>query len=89
MQVWGNLSIGTMSGKAMYAGDGVLIARTNDSDNPDFDTPSNNLVILEKVPERYAEKIVPGKTLTGIGKLLSTNEDVSWEMWHATRPIKR
>lgn len=89
MQVWGRLSIGTMSGNMMYAGDGIVIARTNDTTHPGFISPLNILVELSNVPERYAEKVAPDKTLSGKGKILLTNEVVDWEMWYPTRPIKK
>ncbi len=89
LQVWGRLLIGTMSGNAMYFDNGILIARTNNADSPIFADRGNILVVLEKVPERYAEKVTPEKTLNGSGKILITNEEVSWEMWYPTRLIKR
>ena len=89
LKVWGRLAIGPEAGDWAYAGNGIILSRTTDTNNPVFSTGSNALVFLSGVPERFAERVTPANTLGGEGRLLMTNENVRWEMWYPTRPIIR
>ena len=89
LKVWGRLPIGPEAGDWGYAGNGIILARTTDTNLPVFATGSNLLVFLDNVPQRFAERVTPANSLNGEGRLLQTNENVSWEMWYPTRPIPR
>jgi len=89
LKVWGRLPIGPEAGDWGYAGNGIILARTTDTNLPVFATGSNLLVFLDNVPQRFAERVTPANTLSGEGRLLQTNENVSWEMWYPTRAIPK
>ncbi len=87
--VWGRYSFGPATGNWAYFGNGIGIARTNDMNHPYFTQVGNVLLVLNDVPERFAEQVTPETTLNGIGRHFMTKEEITWEMRYPTLPIKK
>lgn len=88
-KVAGRYEFGQKSGKWAYWRDGLILSRTNNTNDPLFSQHANLLLVLSLVPRNFAEKLLPLEIIRGFGRHYTTNEDISWEMKFPTRPIRK
>lgn len=85
----GRYRFGPKSGKWAYWRDGILLSRTTNINDPLFKLPANLLIVLSGVPERFAEKLMPGETLRGAGRHYTNNEELTWQMRLPIAPLRK
>lgn len=81
-RIGGRLDIRDDDGDWMYGSrsSAALVSTALDSD-PYWSNPANWLVMMNNVPDRFAEKIGCGDLLVGDGKLFLSEEPIRWKMW--------
>lgn len=82
-KIGGRLDIGDDDGDWMYGPRSIIsiVSTALDSD-PRWSNPSNWLVTLNNVPDRFAEKLGCGDYFSGDGIINLTREKLLWKMWY-------
>ena len=88
-RVAGRYRLGPRSGWWAYFGNGIILSRTTDMNNPLVELAVNHLLVLSGVSQNFAEKMLSLEIIRGFGRHFTTNEDISWEMKFPTRPIRK
>lgn len=88
-KVWGRLNLGLAFGNFAFFGNSLALLRTTNGNSPIFISGANVLVLLDSVPQKFAERVTPENKLSGVGNIFQTNEQITWEMWYPTLPIKK
>ena len=81
-KIGGRLDIGENKGDWMYGTNKIALVATASDSDPRWFSPSNWLVFLNDVTDRFAEKLVCGDYFSGDGILNPTRESLIWKMWY-------
>jgi hypothetical protein len=82
-RIGGQFDLRDDDGDWMYGSGGsiALVSTALDSD-PYWHNPANWLVLLQNVPDRFAEKLGCGEYFLGEGRMFLTDEAIRWKMWY-------